>query len=84
MQPSETKTAFLTVDVDSKAQPQKYRMDLRLDWTQSNNSLDETLTVELDARAAEVPVPLIAVGLVLIALVAVVVLRRRRKSRSPA
>ena len=84
MQSGETRTAFLTVDVDSKAQPQKYKMDVRLDWTQSNNSLDETLTLELDTGAAEIPIPLVAVGVVLVALVAVVVLRRRRKSRSQA
>ncbi len=84
MEPGETKTAFLTVDVDSKAQPQKYQMDVRLDWTQSDNSLDKTLTIELDVMPAELPIPLISVGLVLIALVAVVVLRRRRKIRSQA
>jgi LPXTG-motif cell wall-anchored protein len=84
MQPGETKTAFLTVDVDSKAQPQKYQMDVRLDWTQSDNSLDKTLTIGLDVVPAEIPMPLIAVGLVLIVLVAAVVLRRRRKSRSQA
>lgn len=84
MQPGETKTAFLTVDIDSKAQPQKYQMDVRFDWTQSDNSLDKTLTIELDVMPAELPIPLIAVGLVLIALVAVVVLRRRRKSRPQA
>jgi len=84
MQPGETSTAFLTVDVDSKAQPQKYRMDVRLDWTQSNNSLDETLTLELDTGAAEIPIPLVAVGVVLVALVAVVAFRIRRRSRSQA
>jgi len=84
MQAGETRTAFLTVDVDSKAQPQKYRMDVRLDWTQSTNSLDETLTLDLDTGAAEVPIPLVAVGVVLVALVAVVALRRRRRSRSQA
>jgi LPXTG-motif cell wall-anchored protein len=82
MQPGETKTAFLTVDVDSKAQPQKYQMDVRLDWTQSDNSLDKTLSIELNVMPAEVPIPLIAVGLVLVVLVAAVILRRRRKSRS--
>jgi len=82
MQPGESKTAYLTVDVDAKAQPQMFRMDLRLDWTQSNHSLDETLPVELQVTAAELPVPLIAVAVILIALVTVVVVRRRRKTRS--
>jgi len=82
MQPGETKTAFLTVDVDSKSVPQAYKFDLRIDWTQSNNSLDETLPVEVQVGTAELPIPLIAVGLVLIALVIVVVVRRRRKARA--
>lgn len=80
--PGESKTAYLTVDVDAKAQPQAYRMDLRLDWTQSNNSLDDTLTVDLQVTAAELPIPLIAVGAVLLALVIAVLVRRRRKARS--
>jgi hypothetical protein len=81
MQPGESKTAYLTVDVDSKATPQTYKMDLRLDWTQSDNSLDNTLPVELQVAPAELPLPLIAVALVLLALVVVVVLRRRRKAQ---
>ncbi len=80
--PGESKTAYLTVDVDAKAQPQEYRMDLRLDWTQSNDSLDDTLTVDLQVTAAELPIPLIAVGAVLLALVIAVLVRRRRKARS--
>lgn len=82
MQPGESKTAFLTVDVDSKAPPQAYRFDLRIEWTQSDVSLDETLPVEVQVETAELPIPLIAIGLVLVALVIVVAVRRRRKSRS--
>jgi len=81
MQPGETKTAYFTLDVDAKAQPQTYRMDLRIDWTQSNNNLDHTLPVELSVTAAELPIPLIAVALVLVVLVIVVVVRRRRKPK---
>jgi len=81
MQPGESKTAYLTVDVDSKATPQTYKMDLRLDWTQSDNSLDNTLPVELQVSPAELPLPLIAVAVVLLALVVVVVVRRRRKAQ---
>jgi hypothetical protein len=81
MQPGESKTAYLTVDVDSKATPQTYKMDLRLDWTQSDNSLDKTLPVELQVAPAELPLPLIAVAVVLLALVVVVVVRRRRKAQ---
>jgi hypothetical protein len=82
MGPGESKTAYLTVDVGAKAQPQTYKMDLRLDWSQSNNSLEDTLTVDLQVAAAELPIPLIAVAVILLALVAVVVVRRRRKARS--
>jgi hypothetical protein len=81
MDPGQSKTAHLTVDVDSKAASQTYKMDLRLDWTQSDNSLDATLPVEIQVAPAELPMPLIAVALVLIALVIVVVVRRRRAPR---
>jgi len=81
MGPGESKTAYLTVDVDSKARPQVYKMDLRLDWTQSDYSLDDTLPLELQVNAAELPLPLIAVGVVLIVLVVGVLVRRRRKPR---
>jgi hypothetical protein len=81
MQPGESKTAYLTVDVDSKATPQTYKMDLRLDWTQSDNSLDNTLPVELQVSPAELPLPLITVAAVLLAIVVVVVVRRRRKAQ---
>jgi hypothetical protein len=81
MQPGESKTAYLTVDVDSKAASQTYKMDVRLDWTQSDNSLDDTLPVELQVAPAELPMPLIAVAVVLLALVVVVVIRRRIKAQ---
>jgi hypothetical protein len=81
MQPGESKTAYLTVDVDSKATSQVYKMDLRLDWTQSDSSLDNTLPVQLQVTAAELPLPLIAVAVVLLVLVAAVVVRRRRKAQ---
>jgi len=81
MQPGESKTAYLTVDVDSKATSQTYKMDLRLDWTQSDNSLDNTLPVELQVISAELPLPLIAVAVILLVLVVAVVVRRRRKAQ---
>jgi len=52
MQPGESKTAYLTVDVDPKATSHTYKTDLRLDWTQSNNSVDNTLQVELQVAPA--------------------------------
>ena len=81
MQPGESKTAYLTVDVDAKATSQTYKMDLRLDWTQSDTSLDDTLPIELQVVSAELPLPLIAAAVVLFGLVVVVVVRRRRRSK---
>ena len=81
MKPGESKTAYLTVDVDSKAASQTYKMDLRLDWTQSDNSLDDTLPVQLQVAPAELPMPLIAVAVVLLVLIVVVVVRRRRRTQ---
>jgi len=78
MGPGESKTAYLTVDVDSKATSQTYKMDLHLGWIQSDNSLDETTPVEIQVAAAELPMPLIGVAVVLIALAIVFVVRRRR------
>jgi hypothetical protein len=80
MQPGESKTAYLTVDVDAKAPSQTYKMDLRLDWTQTDNSLDNTLPVQLQVAPAELPLSLIAVAVVLLAIVVVVVVRRRRRA----
>ncbi len=75
----ETKAAFFTVDIDSKAQPGKYNIDLRFDWTQDNNALDDTLTLSLTVATTGAPVTLIAVGVVaLVVLVGYSFIRRRR------
>jgi hypothetical protein len=84
MWPGDSKTAYMTVDVDAKAQPQTYKVDLRLDWTQSYNSLDQTLPIELQVTPSELPMPLIIVAVVVIAIVIVVVILRRRKTRPSA
>lgn len=67
MGPGEEKTAYLTVDVDGKAEPRSYKMDLRLDWTQDNNSLDETLALVIKVMPRELPTSLGAVLLVVVA-----------------
>lgn len=66
MQANETKTAFFTVDIDSKAQPGNYNLDLRFDWTQDTNSLDDTQSIALTVASPGVPTALIAVVLVVI------------------
>jgi len=75
----ETKSAFFTVDVDSKAQPGQYNLDLRLDWTQEDNALDNTQTLTLLVVAPSPPVTLIAVGAIaFVVIVGYVLIRRRR------
>jgi hypothetical protein len=75
----ETKSAFFTVDIDSKAQPGQYNLDLRLDWTQEDNALDNTQTLNLLVVAPSPPVTLIAIGLiVLVAIGGYLFIRRRR------
>ncbi len=63
----ETKVAFFTVDIDSKAQPGQYALDLRFDWTQDNNSLDNTQSITLTVTSPGVPTALIIVAVIVIA-----------------
>jgi hypothetical protein len=63
----ETKVAFFTVDIDSKAQPGQYALDLRFDWTQDNNSLDNTQSITLTVTSPGVPSSLIIVAVIVIA-----------------
>jgi len=75
----ETKVAFFTVDIDSKAQPGKYNLDLRFDWTQEDNALDNTQTLALTVATTGAPVTLIAIGIVaLVVVVGYSFIRRRR------
>ncbi len=62
----ETKVAFFTVDIDSKAQPGQYAIDLRFDWTQDNNSLDHTQSITLTVASAGVSSVLIVVVVVVL------------------
>jgi hypothetical protein len=62
----ETKVAFFTLDIDSKAQPGQYTIDLRFDWTQDNNSLDNTQNINLTVASPGVPVSLIVVAVIVI------------------
>jgi len=78
----ETKVAFFTVDIDSKAQPGPFNLDLRLDWTQDNNALDNTQTLTLHIVAPGPPVTLIAIGVVAVVAVCGYVLVRRRRMRA--
>ncbi len=78
----ETKVAFFTVDVDSKAQPGNYSLDLRLDWTQDNNPLDNTQTLALVVATPAPPVTLIAVGIIVLLIIVAYVFVRRRRAKT--
>jgi hypothetical protein len=78
----ETKVAFFTVDIDSKAQPGNYNLDLRLDWTQEDNALDNTQTLKLVVATPGLPVTLIAVGVVALAVVGGYIFIRRRRMKA--
>jgi hypothetical protein len=62
----ETKVAFFTVDIDGKAEPRLYNLDFRIDWTQEDNALDDTLTLPLSVVTPGAPVTLIAVGIIVL------------------
>jgi len=82
---NETKVAFFTIDIDSKAQPGKFTIDLRFDWTQDTNSLNDTtnnLTLTIQPPAA--PVTLIAVALVVVGGVGGFLYMRKRKAKAAA
>lgn len=82
MQANETKVAFFTVDIDSKAQPGQYTIDLRFDWTQDNNSLDDTYNLSLTVQSPGAPVSLIVVGLIVVAGAGGFLYMRRRKAKA--
>jgi hypothetical protein len=77
----EVKVAFFTVDIDAKAQPGQYGIDLRLDWTQEDNSLDHTLTITLNVQQQPFPVIPVVIAIVVIGGVGYFLYRKRfRKS----
>lgn len=84
MQANETKSAFFTVDIDSKAQPGQYSIDLRFDWTQDNNSLDDTYTVTLTVQPPAAPVTLIALVVIVVVGGGGFLYMRRRKAKAAA
>jgi hypothetical protein len=63
----EVKVAFFTVDVDSRAQSGVYNFDLRIDWTQDNNALDDTLRVPMNVKPPGAPVMLPVLGVIILA-----------------
>jgi hypothetical protein len=84
MQANETKSAFFTVDIDSKAQPGQYTIDLRFDWTQDNNSLDHTYAIKLTVQPPAPPVTLIALLVVIVVGGGGFLYMRRRRAKAAA
>ncbi|HUK28397.1 MAG TPA: hypothetical protein VLV31_08235 [Candidatus Acidoferrales bacterium] len=84
MEANETKTAFFTVDIDSSAQPGHYTIDLRFDWTQDNNALDDTYPITLTVQSPGAPVTLIAVLVIVVCGGAVFIYMRKRKAKAAA
>jgi len=85
MNPGETKTASFTVDIDGKAIPQQYTVDLRLDWTQDEvYNLNDTLPLNITVGGASPPLPLIAIAVLVIAVILFGYVRRRMRRKGEA
>ncbi|OGD53845.1 hypothetical protein A3K80_06090 [Candidatus Bathyarchaeota archaeon RBG_13_38_9] len=78
----ETKVAFFTMDVDSDTPEKEYNFDLRIDWTQEDNSLDDTLRLSLDVKPAEVSLTPIFFVVAIIAAVAYYFIRKRKSEKA--
>ncbi|WP_455368486.1 COG1361 S-layer family protein [[Eubacterium] cellulosolvens] len=78
----ETKIAFFTIDVDSDTPERDYNFDLRIDWTQEDNSLDDTLRLSLDVNPAEASLTPIFFVAAIIAAVAYYFIRKRKSKKS--
>ncbi len=80
LDPGEQKTAFFTLDVDGKAPEGDYRVDLRIDWSQDESSLYDTLAVVFKVRRKPFVLqyaPQLALAAVV--LVALMYYRRRKQ-----
>jgi len=79
----ETKVAFFTVDIDSKAQPGHYAIDLRFDWTQEDSSLDDTQSISLSVQAPPFPVIPVIILIGIVAGAAYFLYKKRFKKTQP-
>jgi len=83
LEPTEEKTAFFTVDVDGKAPTIDYKIDLRLEWTQDEDSLTDTVPVVLKLNWKP-PMLQFAAPLAVVALLIIVfAFRRLKKAKKP-
>ena len=83
---NETKVAFFTVDVDSKAQPGQYTYNLRFDWTQDTVQLydDYSYPITFTVNSPAAPVALIAVAIIVVCGGGGFMYMRRRKAKAAA
>lgn len=84
LEPGEQKTAFATLDVDGKAPEGDQRIDLRIDWTQDENSLYDTIAVSLKVRRQPFFIQYAPqLVLVVLAIALLTYYRRRRQKTRP-
>jgi len=83
LEPGEEKAAFFTVDVDGKAPTIDYKIDLRLEWTQDENSLSDTVPAVLKLNWKP-PILQFAAPLAVLALLIIVfAFRRLKRAKKP-
>jgi hypothetical protein len=81
MSAGEVKSAFFTVDIDSKASIGEYNFDLRIDWTQDGYVLDDTLIVSSKLEPQSFSYTPFMIGILILIIIAGVVLIRRRRTK---
>lgn len=79
----EEKVASFTIDIDSKAQERRYDFDLRIDWTQEDGVLDETLRLTLTLHSGEDAGLLFPIILLIVVAVAAYLMSKRLGIKIP-
>jgi len=83
LDPGEQKIAFFTLDVDGKALEGDCRVDLRIDWSQDENSLYDTVAVVFKVRKKPFVMQYaLQLGLAALILVALTYYRMRKKAHA--